>query len=61
MGSDIAMGAILVAVAVGFWLTRRSKGADRLPGMAAKDGALDARLGQYEHDEAFEDDKPRDY
>jgi hypothetical protein len=55
------MGAILVAVAVGFWLTRRSKGADRLPGMAAQDDALDARLRPHEHGEAFEDDRPRDY
>ena len=61
MGGDIAMGAILVAVAVGFWLTRRSQGADRLPGIAVQDDALDARLRPYEHGEAFEDDGPRDY
>jgi hypothetical protein len=61
MAGDIAMGAIVVAVAVGFWLTRHSKGADRPPGMPAKDGLLDARLQPYEHGEGFEDDRPRDY
>jgi hypothetical protein len=61
MGGDIAMGAILVAIAAGLWLTRRSKRADYLPGASAREDLLDARLKTLEHDEAFEDEKPRDY
>ncbi len=60
MGEDIAVGAILVAIPVGFWLTRRAKAADRLPGMPAQDAMTDSRRKNLEHGEAFEDDKPLD-
>ncbi len=61
MGEDIAMGGIFLVVVLGFWFTRNSKGADRLPGVDAIDGMADAKRQVLEHGEGFEDEKPQDY
>jgi hypothetical protein len=43
---------------VGFFFTRRAKGAGALPGMEAREGLVDSRLQGVEHAEAFEDEGP---
>jgi hypothetical protein len=60
MSEDLLMVLILVATAVvliaGFWLTRNSKAAGRLPGMTARDGLLGLPFRDDGHSERFEDE-----
>jgi hypothetical protein len=58
MVGDVIVAVILLAMPVGFFFTRRAKGAGALPGMEAREGLVDSRLQGVEHAEAFEDEGP---
>jgi hypothetical protein len=55
---DVILVVILLAIPVGFFFTRRARGAGALPGMEARDGLVDSQLQRVEHAEAFEDERP---
>jgi hypothetical protein len=59
MVDGIIAATIVVALIVGFWLTRNAKGENRPPGTIAQEGLTDLTLKRLEHGEAFEDEKPR--
>jgi hypothetical protein len=60
MVAGIIAGVIVLALLVGWWLTRKEKAPDNSE--SARDALLDSQASTLEHGgEAFEDEKPPDY
>jgi hypothetical protein len=57
MIEDIVIGAVIVAVPVGFWPTRHAKGPHGPPGSIAKDARLDEMASSLGRSEAYEDER----